>query len=170
MKAELYWIEAPWPGRLAILPRPRGGDWLEDEVRAWRQEGINLVVSLLEKEEIAELDIAGEPAICKAQGIEYVSFPIADRGVPSSAAAMEELVHGLEARLTEGTKIAVHCRAGIGRSALLAACLLMSFGVDLDSAFERIHLARGCPVPDTAEQRQWVARFAGDFLTTLPRK
>jgi hypothetical protein len=32
MKAAIYWI-APVPsGRLAIIPRPRGGDWLEDEV------------------------------------------------------------------------------------------------------------------------------------------
>jgi hypothetical protein len=34
MRAELYWIEGPWPSQLAILPRPRGGEWLEDEIRS----------------------------------------------------------------------------------------------------------------------------------------
>jgi hypothetical protein len=29
-----YWIDTGHAGRLAILPRPRGGDWLEDEASA----------------------------------------------------------------------------------------------------------------------------------------
>jgi hypothetical protein len=35
MRPLIYWINTPWPGRLAIVPRPRGGDWLEEEVGAW---------------------------------------------------------------------------------------------------------------------------------------
>lgn len=164
MKATLYWIDGPWRGRLAILPRPRGGDWLEDEVRSWRAAGIDIVVSALMNEEIAELDIAGEAAHCRANGIEYVSFPVADRGVPSSAKATVELVHSLEGKLAEGKNVAVHCRQGVGRSALLVACLLVASGMDSETAFERIGKARGCSVPDTAEQREWAARFARDSL------
>jgi len=40
MKADLFWIPGPWRGRLAIVPRPRGGDWLGDEARAGRRAGI----------------------------------------------------------------------------------------------------------------------------------
>jgi len=69
MKAELYWVEAPWQGRLAIAPRPRGGDWLEDEVRAWRQSGVEVVVSLLTDSEIAEFDLGREEAYWKTNGI-----------------------------------------------------------------------------------------------------
>ena len=47
MRTEVYWIKGPWQGGLAILPRPRGGDWLNDKVRAWRQSGLYRVVSLL---------------------------------------------------------------------------------------------------------------------------
>ena len=57
MRAELYWIEGPWPGRLAIVPRPRGGEWLEDEIRSWKQAGVNVVVSLLTNDEITELGL-----------------------------------------------------------------------------------------------------------------
>ena len=35
MKAEVYWVPGPWPGRLGILPRPRGGDWLADALSPW---------------------------------------------------------------------------------------------------------------------------------------
>jgi len=31
MKPDIFWIPGPWRGRLAIVARPRGGDWLDDE-------------------------------------------------------------------------------------------------------------------------------------------
>src|SRR3954470_4439263 len=74
MRTELYWIEGPWRGRLAIMPRPRGGDWLEDEVQSWRRAGIDMIVSLLTREEQLELCLPQEAALCQANGIEFVSF------------------------------------------------------------------------------------------------
>jgi protein-tyrosine phosphatase len=168
MKADLFWIEGPWSGRLAILPRPRGGDWLEDEIPAWRSAGVDLVVSTLRPDEISELDLTAEAEWCRKNEIEFISFPIADRGVPSSPAAVLELLRRLENAMTAGKIVAIHCRQGIGRSALLAASLLVLAGVSPDQAFQRVQAARGCPVPDTAEQREWVARFARDHLAALP--
>jgi protein-tyrosine phosphatase len=157
VRAELYWIEGPWPGRLAIMPRPRGGDWLEDEVRSWQQAGVAVVVSLLTAEEIAELDLTQEPACCRASGVEFVSYPIPDRGVPSSRTAAAELTRRLEGLLAGGKGVAIHCRAGVGRSGLLAACLLVRAGLETQAAFTRISTARGWLVPDTPEQAEWVA-------------
>ena len=53
-------IDGPWRGRLAIVPRPRGGDWLDVEARGWRNLGFDCVVSLLERPEEAELQLEGE--------------------------------------------------------------------------------------------------------------
>lgn len=169
MRTELYWIEGPWRGRLAIMPRPRGGDWLEDEIASWQRTGIATIVSALTAEESAELDLAREKELSEKMGIDFISFSIADRGVPSSEKAALELVRRLERSLTLGEKVAIHCRQGVGRAALLAACVLAASGVDSALAFERIALARGCAVPDTSAQRTWVIRFAGDMLTPLPR-
>ncbi len=58
MKNPVYWIEGVPTGKVAIVPRPRGGDWLEDEVRAWRAAGIDVVVSLLTDDEVRELGLA----------------------------------------------------------------------------------------------------------------
>ena len=164
MKAQLYWVNGPWAGRLAIMPRPRGGDWLEDEIRDWRSSGIDIVVSTLTNEEAGELDLTNEAALCESNGIEYVPFPIADRGVPFSFPATAELLQRLHDKLAEGKGVAIHCRQGIGRSALLAACLLVLAGVDPRAAIQRVAVARGCPVPETAEQRDWVAKFSRDLL------
>lgn len=165
MRTELYWIEGPWRGRLAIMPRPRGGDWLEDEITAWKSMGIDTVVSALTREEIADLELASEAALCEKAGIEFIAFPILDRGVPASMKATMELVRRLEPELAAGRKIAIHCRQGIGRASLLAACILAVGGVELASALDRIAAARGCAVPETSEQREWVARFVRDMLT-----
>lgn len=164
MRTELYWIDGPWPGRLAIMPRPRGGDWLEDEIISWQRLGINVIVSALTKEENAELDLMQEKEQCEKTGIEFLSIPIADRCVPLSAKDTWELARRLDQALAQGKKIAIHCRQGVGRAALLAACVLAASGVDPASAWERVAVARGCSVPDTSEQREWVARFVREML------
>src|SRR5262249_61758505 len=51
VRAELYPIADCPTGRLAIMPRPRAGDWLDDEAASWRRHGLGLVVSLLEDAE-----------------------------------------------------------------------------------------------------------------------
>lgn len=61
--------------------RPRGGDWLEDEIRGWKTSGIDSVVSLLTEDEVAGLNLENEPKFCKAHGLRYFSFPVIDRGV-----------------------------------------------------------------------------------------
>src|SRR5438445_5914218 len=52
MRTELFWIKGPWPGRLAIMPRPRDGDWLENEIQSWRRSGVDVVFSLLMADEM----------------------------------------------------------------------------------------------------------------------
>jgi protein-tyrosine phosphatase len=58
-----------------------------------------------------------------------------------------------------GNAVAVHCRAGIGRSSLIAACVLVLLGFAPGMAFDLIGKARGVKVPDTEEQRDWVDMF-----------
>ena len=155
-----YRIPGPWPGPLSIVLRPRGGDWLADEVMAWRDSGIHTVVSLLTDDEAAELDLADEARLCRQHGIELVAFPIPDRGMPESMATSARVLGGLGAVLDAGRHVAVHCRQGIGRSALVTASLLVLAGTAPDAAFATVAAARGARVPDTPEQREWVRQFA----------
>ena len=160
MRAEIYWIGVPGPGRLAILPRPRGGEWLDEDIRSLRKEGVDVLVSLLERHEVEEFDLEGEAAACATQGIDFVSHPIRDHTAPLRFRETAALVRSLEARMSTGKGIAVHCFAGIGRSGTLAAAILLERGMPLDTVLESLALARGFPVPETAEQHQWLERFA----------
>ncbi|HEX9944292.1 MAG TPA: protein-tyrosine phosphatase family protein [Thermoanaerobaculia bacterium] len=162
MKAEIYWVPGPWPGRLGIIPRPRGGDWLADDVRSWRASGLDVVTSLLTPDEVAEFELREEEARSRAEGLEFHAFPIPDLGVPRSRVALAQLVSELEEALASGKNVAVQCRQGIGRSSLVIASLLVSAGEDPNEAFRRIEKARGRPVPETAEQREWVSQMASE--------
>jgi protein-tyrosine phosphatase len=110
--------------------------------------------------EVRELELGAEGALCGEQGIQYRSFPIPDRGVPSAVEAVRGLVADLIASLEAGHNVVAHCRQGIGRAAILAALVLTSSGEDPARAFEAVEKARGCPVPETAEQRAWVGEVA----------
>lgn len=160
MKPEIYWIPGPWPGRLGILLRPRGGDWLPDEIRAWRKAGLDVVASLLTPEEQAELGLQDEESISRDQGLEFHTFPIPDRGVPESRAETAELIKTLKNALHAGKNVAVHCRQGVGRSAMITALLLVSAGEAPGKALRIIGQARGASVPDTADQREWIEGLA----------
>ena len=164
MKADLFWIPGPWGGRLAIASRPRGGDWLDDEASAWRQADVDVVVSLLENDEAAQLGLLHERQVAEDHAINFISFPIPDRGVPASMQEAVSLIARIGAQLDAGKNVAIHCRQGIGRSGLIAAGVLMTSGASPEEAMQIVSSARGISVPETLAQRQWTEQL----LSALP--
>lgn len=160
MRANLYTIPNPASGRLSIMPRPRGGDWLEDEISTLREAGVDALVSLLTPAEVSELDLAREEGWCVAHGLLYRSLPIPDFGVPPSHREVARLLTELADLLAQEQHVVIHCRGGVGRSSVMAASLLALLGTPPARAFEIIAAARGRAVPETAEQRAWVEAFA----------
>jgi protein-tyrosine phosphatase len=156
MNPDLFWIPGPWRGRLALVARPRGGDWIEDEAAGWRRAGLDTVVSLLENEEAAQLQLVHERDAAESQGITFISFPIPDRGVPASVPAVVSLLRKIVQALEEGKSVALHCRQGVGRSGLIAAGVLMSSGMETEKAIDVVTTARGVTVPETPAQLEWL--------------
>ena len=163
MAPELFWISGPWRGRLAVAARPRGGEWLQDEAEGWRSAGINIIVSLLEEREAAQLDLVDEAKAANACGVQFVSFPIPDRGVPASAPAAISLIASISNALEAGRTVAVHCRQALGRSALIAAGVLARSGLNPERAIEVVSTARGQTVPETNGQRAWIQGLPADM-------
>ncbi|MGH9521552.1 MAG: dual specificity protein phosphatase family protein [Terriglobales bacterium] len=166
MPANIYWVDGPWPGKLGIAARPRGGDWLRDEIKGWIHAGVNTIVSLLTPDEERDLEIAAESTETKALGINFLSLPVPDRQVPLSRTEVTAMLERIDSDLVAGKNVLVHCRQGIGRSGMVAACLLLTKGIDAETAVRRVTESRGIAVPETAEQRRWIDQFASTFAGT----
>ncbi len=166
MRKDLYWLNGPWQGKLAMAARPRGGDWLEDDLSSWKREGIDTVLSLLTPEEEKDLDLGPEAGEAKRLGMEFVSFPIPDRQIPKSEAKWADFLERVTRTLSEGKNVVVHCRQGIGRSGLAAACLLVRKGISPGAAVEMVSAARGVHIPETSEQRDWIDHYAVGLAAT----
>jgi protein-tyrosine phosphatase len=158
MAPRIFNIEIP-AGRIAITAAPRGIDDLNDQIARFGKLGVDVIVSLLTDLECAELGISAEGSFCESAGIEFLRFPIADHDVPADRRQFRQFVAEIVTRLKKGSFVLIHCRAGIGRSSLVAACVMGAFGIDSATAFRRVTLARGCSVPDTTEQLNWTRQF-----------
>jgi len=108
MSADIYWIEDVPCGRLAILGRPRAGEWLQDEIADWAANGLTDVVSLLEDHEIRELDLTREADLVRHAGLDFEIFPIPDRGVPTSLEWVHDLWYRFDAKLRFGRSVGVY--------------------------------------------------------------
>ncbi len=160
MRKDIYWLDGTWPGKLAVAPRPYGGDWLKDDIANWKGAPIDTVLSLLTPEEEKDLDLRDEAGEVRAQGMEFLSFPILDRQTPVSEAKWFEVLDRVGRELSSGKNVLVHCRQGIGRSGLVAVCLLVKKGMSPGAAIESVSAARGISVPETSEQRDWIEHYA----------
>ena len=118
------------------------------------------MLSLLTADEERDLDLRDEAVEVGRQRMEFRSFPIADRQVPRSEAPLAEELERVCRTLSSGNNVLVHCRQGIGRSGLVAACLLVKKGMSPGAAVQAVSAARGLPVPETTEQRDWIDHYA----------
>jgi hypothetical protein len=63
-------------GSLWIVPRPRGGDWLDDDIAGLARRGVEVLVSLLCEDEQIELGLEQELAACASQNVDFLSLPV----------------------------------------------------------------------------------------------
>jgi protein-tyrosine phosphatase len=118
-----------------------GGD-LDLDVARLRTLGVDVLLLLVEDDELAWCHVPELPAVIRAAGIELVRFAIRDPRVPTDDAAFRTVVEDLVARLRAGGSVAIACRGGIDRSGMAAGGVLVSAGLDLGDATDRIHAGR----------------------------
>ncbi|WP_338815235.1 dual specificity protein phosphatase family protein [Bernardetia sp. Wsw4-3y2] len=161
MKTRIFWITK----NLAIMPKPNSDNFLEEDIIHFSNQKLNILVSLLTREESFDLGLQNEKSICEKYAIDFISLPIIDRSVPTEkqTAQIRELAKKLVERinniLDKNEKIIIHCRAGIGRAGMLCSAILIEQGVSNLKAIEKISDARGLRIPDTEEQKNWIMKY-----------
>ena len=91
-------------------------------IHSYMSNEISTVVMLAGEDET--MKITGHNLIeeYKAQGINVISLPITDFGVPEVPAVRDTISQVLSIS-QKGRNIAIHCHAGVGRTGMFMACL-----------------------------------------------
>ena len=148
-----------------------GAPWARDldtDLRALRDWGAGLVVTLIEAHEFDLLRVPDLGARVVAQGMDWAHLPIRDVDVPTAPflSGWPAVRAGLLGRLDAGGRVVVHCRGGLGRAGLVAALLLIETGIPAEAAIRTVRKARPGAI-ETAAQERYVRAYTPS--ATAPR-
>ncbi|MFK8010694.1 MAG: dual specificity protein phosphatase family protein [Marinicellaceae bacterium] len=143
-------------GSINMMPKPPGSSQLPSYIQFLKSKSIDIVVSLLQYQEIMNHALTNEGIECEEHGIEFINFPIKDHSNPQFFLPFNQLIEQLVKRIEMGKNIAIHCYAGIGRTGLVAASILIKQGMQVDEALISLSRARGLRVPETIQQITWL--------------
>lgn len=163
--------DAGLPGRLGLTMAPGKRCVREIGDGIWKRDfdqdlavlrgtyGTELLLSLMRDEEYEALRIADLVPRAEAHGIEVRRFTIRDMSTPDDPAAFGALIEDAHAALAGGRTVTVHCRAGLGRSGLVAACILVRAGMEPVAAIDHVRAHRDHAI-ETLPQEAYVATYA----------
>lgn len=119
-------------------------DRIENDLQSIKNWGASVIVTLLEVRELAMLGIADLPVKALSMNILWLHLPIRNMGLPDES--FEESWKWAGPRLlkllSEGQRVFIHCKEGVGRSGVVAARLLIESGADPATAMKIVRKAR----------------------------
>lgn len=136
------------------------GAWARDldiDLRAIRDWGAAIVVTLVTAEELRDLEVEGFGEAVAALGMAWLHLPIRDFSTPTPEwerrwSAERAAVH---AELDRGGRVLIHCKGGLGRAGTIAARVLIERGLSAEAAIRAIRGVRPGAI-ETASQASYV--------------
>lgn len=169
----LSWIlEHRGGGRLGLCYCPgkqvrrSGIHWdrtlLTDLKRLQKVYGISTVGCLLNGAELNCFKLRNYASVVESSGLELLLFPIIEMAPPESLPLTREFVKSIVQRLEKGDHVAVHCRGGVGRAGVIAACVLLELGLARTGrrAIEQVRRLRCKQAVESYRQERFVCDFA----------
>jgi len=158
-------ITARVPGRLLLHSMPGRYESLENVWTQVRNEGVCAIVCLAEKDELHEksseyaraLEAGTVPCL-------VIRFEVPDRSAPEDRNAFWALAGDVAQRLKSGEAVLIHCAGGVGRTAMLAVCVLLALGEPVSDA--RRVVSRAGSTVETAPQSQLILWCAAKTSNT----
>jgi protein-tyrosine phosphatase/ADP-ribosylglycohydrolase len=172
-----YWVE---PGRLLVgeFPGSRSRADTMDRLKQVLAAGITQFIDLTDPSELPSYEALLPFATPSGRRVQYMRESIPDHGVPGSTVTMERIVATLRNALDAGEVVYLHCRAGIGRSAMVAACYLVERGMKAEAALDQLQKCwqqsaksqHWVCVPETEDQYEYIREWArAKGLETQPQ-
>jgi predicted protein tyrosine phosphatase len=98
------------------------------------------------------------------------------QAIPESVHDAFNLISAISSDIVAGKGVLVHCRQGVGRAGMIAACVLLRLGsaTDATSAIQHVRRHRHKQAVQTARQEQFVHWYAANMMvspiSSLPNK
>lgn len=127
----------------------------------------NVLVSLIEDHELRELKIENLVEAFEGSKVRVARFPFPDQGVPSVELAKAAVIAVLEAAVNRRENVVIHCKGGLGRTGLIAACALVATGVDPAAAIRAVRDTREGAIENRG-QEDFVRAFGRTGFRFVP--
>ena len=162
VEAELFnLLRVPPDGLLVLSAQPAKLCAVDLTLASYRQLGVRLVVSLLPGHEMATLGLQSLGQRCEAADMAWANCPIDDFAHPGPEfeKQWQKIARALHAFLNTGQGVALHCRAGLGRTGTVAARILIERGMSAALAIQLVRQARPGSI-ETASQEDYLRHLA----------
>jgi protein-tyrosine phosphatase len=155
-------VEAWTPDFTWIIPRLAVGGAFPVEHAAClvADHGIGAVIDV-------RSEARDDPRILEMCGLKFLHLPTEDMAGVSQP-LLDDGVAFARAAMDDGLRVLVHCRHGIGRSALVALCVLVAQGHPPLDALSRIKDMRLVVSPSEAQYRAWAVWMERRLQLTPP--
>lgn len=160
-------IAVPGAGQIGLTNCP-GRHHLDSQQRRWHRDlredlkaisqwGAHGIVSLNEAHEFPLLGVEDFAQTVQASELKWFHLPVPDMQPPGDSFSNGWREHGAQILdiLAGGNRLLVHCAAGLGRSGMVAAKLLTTFGMQADPAISLVRERRPGAI-ETQQQEQYV--------------
>ncbi len=152
-----HWVVSK---KLAATPRPGLLSGLKPDLQALAKVGVDYLVCLEEQETVSR-------GLAAEQGMDICHFPIQDMQKPGLKETHKLITH-MESMIRLGKCVAVHCKAGLGRTGTIIASYLIENGMTPIEAKRKVR----CLDPrmiQSEEQEVFIEEFY-EWLSTITEK
>ncbi|HEX8434466.1 protein-tyrosine phosphatase family protein [Archangium sp.] len=136
-------------------------DWLVPLLglgRAFAPDAVPYLANTLKVRHVIDCrqEACDDAELLAGHGMSLLHLPTLDHQAIAEPLLREGVAWAV-ARLERGERVLIHCEHGVGRSALLALCVLVELGDAPLAAMERAKAARSAVCPNTAQLRAFLA-------------